>query len=185
MEFEFGFGYVNSSETNLFNDKQGVDPGGGFALNMALRYHHDYNWSFGIHFLGAFDAVSEFDEDVVLGYPTDGTLSMSNINLGVNSKFTQNLGIWQPYISLGLGAVLGSLSVIEYEEPANEFTGIALDMGIGLGYMATNELMISTTLRRNLGLAWWKYLPSEESINNEFNPGYWSLTLNANWFFGG
>ena len=182
IEFELGLGYAQSSDNNLFNDRQGVDPGGGVGINMGFRYHFDYNWSAGLHILILTDGVRQYDPDLVLGYYTEDNLSLSNLNIGVNGKYTHNLIRWQPYAFGGLGVSLGSLTTLNYEEPVNDFIGIAMDMGIGLGYMITNQVMLSTSLLRNYGVAWWSDDPSFESINKEFNPGFWLVAINFSIF---
>ena len=184
MEFEIGAGYAKSINRNVFNDQQGVALGGGVAFNLGLRYHLDYNWSIGLHLNLVADAISKYDSEAVLGFVSENNLTTTNVNLGLNGKYTFNLNRLQPYVIGGLGIAFGGMDSIDFEEPVNHFTGIALDMGIGLGYMTSNHVMISTSLIRNYGLAWWKYEPSYDSINKQFNPGFWSLTLNVSIFFG-
>jgi hypothetical protein len=185
IEFEVGAGYANSANRNVFNDQQGIDLGGGGTFNLGFRYHLDYNWSAGIHLILVADAIGEYDSEQVLGYVSDNNLTTTNVNLGLNGKYTFNLNRLQPYVIGGLGVVFGSMDSIDFEESINQFTGIAIDMGIGLGYMTSNHVMVSTSLVRNYGLAWWKYEPSFDSINKQFNPGFWALTLNVSFFFGG
>jgi hypothetical protein len=184
IEFEIGAGYAKSVNRNVFNDQQGVALGGGGAFNLAFRYHLDYNWSVGLHLILTADAISKYDSEAVLGFVSENNLTTTNVNLGFNGKYTFNLNRLQPFLIGGLGVALGGMDSADFEEPVNEFTGIALDMGIGLGYMTSNHVMISTSLIRNYGLAWWKYEPSYDSINKQFNPGFWSLMLNVSIFFG-
>lgn len=185
IEFEVGAGYANSTNRNIFNDQQGIAMGGGGTFNLGFRYHLDYNWSAGIHLILVADAISNFDSEQVLGYISENNLNTTNVNLGFNGKYTFNLNRVQPYVLGGLGVAFGSMDSIDFEESVNQFTGFAIDMGIGLGYMTSNHVMVSTTLLRNYGLAWWKYEPSFDSINKQFNPGFWALTLNVSIFFGG
>ena len=184
IEFEVGAGYAHSANRNVFNDQQGIDLAGGGTFNLGFRYHLDYNWSAGIHLILVADAISKYDSEQVLGYLSDNNLTTTNVNLGFNGKYTFNLNRLQPYVIGGIGVAFGSMDSIDFEESVNQFTGIALDMGIGLGYMTSNHVMVSTSLIRNYGLAWWKYEPSFDSINKQFNPGFWALTLNVSIFFG-
>ena len=57
LEFEFGIGYSQSVNNNYFNDSQGIKINGGVGINMAFRYHFNYNWSAGVHFLISTDEI--------------------------------------------------------------------------------------------------------------------------------
>ena len=183
LEFELGIGYAHSATQNYFNDSQGTIPGGGVGINMAFRYHFNYKWSAGAHFLITADEIGTYDPDLVLGYYSESPLSISNVNLGFNGKYTYNdLQRWQPYAFGGLGVVFGGITSLEYEEQVNGFTGFAMNMGVGLGYMVNNYVMLSGSVLRNYGLAWLSRMPSAAAVNNQFNPGFWTLSLNVSIF---
>jgi len=183
MEFEFGLGYSRSVSQNFFNDAQGIAPGGGVGINMAFRYHFNYNWSAGLHFMINADNIPDYDSDLVLGYFSDLPLSVGNVNLGFHGKYTYDkLQRWQPYILGGLGAALGGITTVEYQEQVNSFSGIAINMGMGIGYMANNYIMVSGSILRNYGIAWWTRYPSNISVNKQFDPGFWTVSLNISIF---
>ncbi len=181
-ELEFSMGYGRADESNLFNNNIPYVPGGGFAFNLGLRVYLNYNFSLGIHFKGYTDVLKNYDTFATMGYPNDTDLILGNFNFGLNARYTWGIQ-WQPYVFVGPGYIIGSISSWEDSESFNEFRGVAIEFGAGLGYMAFQNIMISLSVSQSLGIAWWVYEPSYDANSNKLNPGYFTIQLGVSYFF--
>jgi hypothetical protein len=181
-ELELSLGYGRANEANMFNSNNPYAAGGGFAFNLGLRMYLNYNFSLGVHFKGYTDTIKNYDTYSTMGYPNDSTLILGNFNLGLNIRYTWG-NQWQPFVFAGPGFVSGSISSWEESEPFNEFKGVAIEFGAGLGYMAFQSTMISITVSQSLGVAWWVYEPSYGASSNKLDPGYFTIQLGVSYFF--
>jgi len=181
FELELGLGYVKSSETNLFNNGYPFKPGGALGFILGVRGYINYHLSIGLHLKGFIDIINNYDTNTTMGFPNDTPLSIANLDLGFNVRYTWGEKRWQPYVFSGLGMILGSLTGLE--ETINEYYGVAISFGAGLGYMVTREVMISGTITRSLGTARWTYPPSYDAFSSNFNPGLFAAIINISYFF--
>lgn len=181
-ELELSMGYGRANELNMFNNNKPYIPGGGFAFNLGLRAYINYNISVGVHFKGYTDVINNYDTYATMGYPNDTNLILGNFNIGLNMRYTWG-NQWQPFVFAGPGFVFGVISSLYDSESFNEFRGLAIEFGAGLGYMAFQSTMFSFTMSQSMGMAWWVYEPSYTAYSNNLNPGYFTIQLGVSYFF--
>lgn len=181
LELSAGLGYAQSFDYNLFNNAVPYRVKGGLGYQLAFRYFLNYNIGIGIRADGMFEIISDYPDDA-LGYYIDEDMYLSTINIGLDARYVYGQKRVQPFLGIGIKYLYGDLSFSEAGF-INGFKGMTIAGTGGVGYLATNDIMVSLEAMAQYGWANWIELPVSDSINRRINPGMFSVLASVSYFF--
>lgn len=181
LEISGGLGYAQSFDYNLFNNTIPYEVKGGLGYQLAFRYYLNYNIGIGLRLDGMYELISDYPDDA-LGYNIDEDMHLGIFNIGLDARYVYGQKRVQPFLGMSLKYVYGGLSFTEAGF-INGFRGVAIGGMGGVGYLATNDIMVSLEAMAQSGWANWIELPAEESFNKRVNPGMFSILVSVSYFF--